>query len=81
MKAEEQMKAEDRITNLKQQFNDLELSLRYFKNGSKRDRFFFQEAFANGNMGYISSLMAMLTDEDKFQRWLGFTAWKFRKFK
>lgn len=72
---------EDRLIKLAGLFNELERELRYFRDGTKTDRKAYQKVFANGNLGYVTSLATMLTDEDKFQRWLIFTTWRFTDFK
>ena len=73
--------AEERVERLKGLFNEVETELRFFRDGTKQDRKKYERAFANGNTGYISSLMKALAEEERFQNWLAFTTWKFRKFR
>ena len=59
----------------------LEEELRWFRDGSKEARDIFREVLDPGDIGYISSLLTMLGDEDKFRRWLTLTTNRFDFFK
>ncbi len=59
----------------------LEEELRWFRDGLKETRDVFREELDLGDIGYISSLLAMLGDEDKFRRWLTLTTNRFNFFK
>jgi hypothetical protein len=59
----------------------LEEELRWFRDGSKEARDIFREKLDLGDIGYVSSLLTMLGDEDKFKRWLTLTTNRFNFFK
>jgi transcriptional regulator with XRE-family HTH domain len=59
----------------------LEEELRWFRDGSKEARDIFREKLDFGDIGYVSSLLTMLGDEDKFKRWLTLTTNRFNFFK
>ncbi len=59
----------------------LEDELRWFRDSSKESREIFREELDPGDIGYISSLLTMLGDEDKFRRWLTLTTNRFDFFK
>jgi hypothetical protein len=59
----------------------LEEELRWFRDGSKEARNILREELDIGDIGYISSLLTMLGDEDKFRRWLTLTTNRFNFFK
>ena len=59
----------------------LEEELRWFRDGSKEARDIFREKLDLGDIGYVSSLLTMLGDEDKFKRWLNLTTNRFNFFK
>lgn len=59
----------------------LEEELRWFRDSSKEARDIFREKLDLGDIGYISSLLTMLGDEDKFRRWLTLTTNRFDFFK
>jgi len=59
----------------------LEEELRWFRDGSKEARDIFREKLDLGDVGYVSSLLTMLGDEDKFRRWLTLTTNRFNFFK
>jgi len=59
----------------------LEEELRWFRDGSKEARDIFRKKLDLGDIGYISSLLTMLGDEDKFKRWLTLTTNRFNFFK
>jgi len=59
----------------------LEDELRWFKDSSKEDREIFRKVLDPWDIGYISSLLTMLGDEDKFRRWLALTTNRFNFFR
>lgn len=59
----------------------LEEELMWFRDGSKEARDSFREELDPYDIGYISSLLTMLSDEDKFGRWLTLTTNRFNFFK
>jgi len=59
----------------------LEDELRWFRDSSARVREEFRKELEASDIGYISSLLTMLTEEDKFQRWLALTTIRFQNFK
>ena len=59
----------------------LEEELRWFRDSSKEARDIFRENLDLDDIGYISSLLTMLGDEDKFKRWLTLTTNRFNFFK
>ncbi|MCK4594809.1 hypothetical protein KAU45_09935 [bacterium] len=59
----------------------LEDELRLFRDGSKESRDIFREELDPSDIGYISSLLVMLGDEDGFKRWCIFTTNKFNFFR
>lgn len=59
----------------------LEDELRWLRDSSEESRKIFREALDLSDVGYISSLLTMLGDEDKFRRWLTLTTNRFNFFK
>ncbi len=59
----------------------LEDELRWFRDNSPRAREEFRRELDTSDIGYISSLLTMLTEEDKFKRWLALTTTRFQSFK
>lgn len=59
----------------------LEEELRWFRDSSKETRDIFRKELNPADIGYISSLLTMLGDEDKFRRWLTLTTNRFNFFK
>ncbi len=59
----------------------LEDELRWFRDNNPRARGEFRKELDASDIGYISSLLTMLTEEDKFQRWLALTTLRFQSFK
>ena len=59
----------------------LEEEIRWFRDGSKEARDILREELDLSDIGYISSLLTMLGDEDKFKRWLTLTTNRFNFFK
>jgi len=59
----------------------LEDELGWFRDGLEEARKIFRETLDPGDIGYISSLLTMLSDEDKFRRWFTLTTNRFNYFK
>jgi transcriptional regulator with XRE-family HTH domain len=59
----------------------LEDELRWFRDGNPDAREMFRKELDTSDIGYISSLLTMLSEEDKFQRWLALTTTQFQSFK
>src|SRR3990172_9988325 len=59
----------------------LEEELRWFRDASQGAREIFRKQLDPDDIGYISSLLTMLEDEDKFKRWLALTTNRFSFFK
>lgn len=59
----------------------LEDELRWFRDNSPRAREEFRRGLDASDIGYISSLLTMLVEEDKFKRWLALTTTRFQSFK
>lgn len=59
----------------------LEEELRWFRDSSKEGRDIFRGELDFGDIGYISSFLTMLDDEEKFKRWLTLTTNRFNFFK
>ena len=58
----------------------LEFELRYFKDGSPEVRRILNKNLDAGDLGYISSLLTMLGNEERFQRWVKLSSNKFNSF-
>ena len=80
---EEEMKlkeeAQQRTEKVKCLLLSLEQELRWFRDSSKEARDVFRK-LDSFDIGYVSSLLTMLGEEDKFKRWLVFTTNKFQSF-
>jgi hypothetical protein len=59
----------------------LEDELGWFRDGDARARDEFRKGLDASDIGYISSLLTMITDEDKFQRWLALSNARFNYFR
>lgn len=59
----------------------LEDELRWFRDGNPHAREIFRKELDASDIGYISSLLTMLSEEDKFKRWLALTTIRFESFK
>jgi hypothetical protein len=59
----------------------LEDELRWFRDNEPRAREEFRKGLDASDIGYISSLLTMLTEEEKFNRWLALTTTRFQSFK
>ena len=76
-----QIEAKEHCMQLKNLLNLLEFHLRYFKNEHPEVRETYRREFDVYDMGYLTSLIEMLFDEGKFQRWKIFTTHRFRGFR
>lgn len=59
----------------------LEDELRWFRDDNPDAREIFRKELDASDIGYISSLLTMLSEEDKFKRWLALTTIRFQSFK
>jgi transcriptional regulator with XRE-family HTH domain len=59
----------------------LEDELRWFRDNSRDAREIFRKELNASDVGYISSLLTMIREEDKFERWLALTTIQFQSFK
>lgn len=66
---------------LKHLLNLLEFHLRYFQNGLPEAREAYRRELNVYDVGYLTSLVEMLLDEGKFQRWKVFTTHRFGGFR
>jgi len=73
--------ARHRIDKVKYLLLLLEDELRWFRDNEPRARDEFRKELDASDIGYISSLLTMLTEEDKFNRWLALTTTRFQSFK
>jgi transcriptional regulator with XRE-family HTH domain len=73
--------ARHRIEKVKYLLLLLEDELRWFRDNEPRARDEFRKELDASDIGYISSLLTMLTEEDKFNRWLALTTTRFQSFK
>lgn len=58
----------------------LEDELRWFRDGNRDARDVFRKELNASDIGYISSLLTMMSEEDKFNRWLTLTTTRFQSF-
>lgn len=58
----------------------LEDELRWFRDADPAARDVFRKQLDSSDIGYISSLLTMLSEEDKFKRWLALTTVSFQSF-
>jgi len=73
--------AEQKTEKIKYLLLLLEDELRWFRDGSGESRAVFRRSLDLVDVGYISSLLTMLSDEDKFRRWITLTTNRFNFFK
>jgi hypothetical protein len=59
----------------------LEDELRWFRDNNPDAREIFRKELDASDIGYISSLLTMIREEDKFKRWLALTTIQFQSFK
>ena len=73
--------ARHRIEKVKYLLLLLEDELKWFRDNEPRAREEFRKELDASDIGYISSLLTMLAEEDKFNRWLALTTTHFKSFK
>jgi len=73
--------ATERCDQLKHLLNLLEFHLRYFQDGLPETREVYRQELDVYDVGYLTSLLEMLFDEGKFQRWKVFTTHRFGGFR
>jgi len=73
--------AQRKTEKLKHLLLFLEEELRWFRDSPKEARDIFRKELDLSDIGYISSLLTMLGDEDKFKRWLTLTSNRFNFFR
>ena len=73
--------ARRRIEKIKYLLLLLEDELSWFRHNERRARDEFRKELDASDIGYISSLLTMLTEEDKFNRWLALTTTRFQSFR
>ncbi|MBI3952931.1 MAG: hypothetical protein HY330_00280 [Chloroflexi bacterium] len=76
-----QAEAKRRAAKLKLLLVLLEDELRWFRDGHPDGRAAYRATLDPYDIGYLSSLLSMLTDEEKFQRWRVLTTHRFRSFR
>jgi len=59
----------------------LEDELSWFRDNSPGAREIFRKELNASDIGYISSLLTMIREEDQFERWLALTTIQFQSFK
>jgi hypothetical protein len=59
----------------------LEDELRWFRDTSEENRNVLRETLDFNDVGYISSLLTMIADESRFQRWSALTTNRFNFFR
>lgn len=73
--------AHDRSERIKQLLLLIEGELGWFRDGPADVREVFRKNLDPYDVGYVASLLMMLENEPKFQRWLALTTNRFRFFK
>ena len=53
--------------------------LQFFKEGSPHSRGILRRRLSGGDVGYITTLLKALFDEEKFQNWLAMTTYEMRR--
>jgi len=77
----ERQEARRRTEKIKYLLLLLEDELKWFRDNNHKARDEFRKALNSSDVGYISSLLSMLSDEDKFSRWLALTTLRFQSFR
>lgn len=67
--------AEERAKNVMRLLMSLSSELDFFKSCSEHERKIFKRIVPGQDVGYITTLLRALYDEDKFQRWLLFSTY------
>ena len=70
---EKELSARDRALRVRELLSLLDKELEYFKKGTPKDREIFREYIPSEEVGYITALIRVLFDEDKFERWILFS--------
>ena len=76
-----QQEVQGRAEKIKHLLLVLETELRFFRDGKTVDRDVFRAMLDPADVGYISSLLGMLGDEDQFKRWRTLTNYQFNHFR
>lgn len=63
-----------RATQIQKLLTTLSSELEFFKNGSREAREILRKRVSGREVGYITSLLRALYDEDKFERWMALSA-------
>lgn len=71
----------ERVARLRNLFLLIAQDLEALRAAGEADRELYRNTLDNRDIGYLSSLMAMLCDENQFQRWMQFSTYRFRQFK
>ena len=78
----EMSEAEHRAEIIRGLLLALEDQLRWFIDTKHtRGREVFRQSLSQYDVGYVSSLLTMLSEEEKFRRWLQFSTYSFQGFK
>ncbi|MBM4159538.1 MAG: helix-turn-helix transcriptional regulator [Ignavibacteria bacterium] len=77
----EAKKIEEKVLRIKTLLLILEEELRLFRDGPREAREIFRKMLDAFDVGYLSSLLVMLGEEDSFRRWLTLTTNRFNYFK
>jgi len=72
---------EGKIERIKNLLLILEEELRWFRDGSQEARQMFRARLDPLDVGYVSSLLVMLGEEEAFKRWLTLTTNRFNSFR
>lgn len=72
---------EEKVVRIKTLLLILEEELRVFRDGPREAREVFRKKLDAFDVGYVSSLLVMLGEEDAFRRWLTLTTNRFNYFK
>lgn len=73
--------AKEKVQKVKDLLLALEKELRFFRDGSESDRNILRRELDFADIGYISSLLSMMSQEDRFERWRMLTTNRFNSFK
>jgi hypothetical protein len=67
--------AEEKAKNVMRLMMSLSSELEYFKSCTENERKVFKKTVPGQDVGYLTTLLRALYDEDKFQRWLLFSTY------
>lgn len=76
--SEKQENATAKANEIKKLIIDLAEALEFFKNKPESTRKTFRRIIPGEDVGYITTFLKALYDEDQFQRWLFFSEYKLR---